>query len=313
MGFIATARGKCNKRRMKKPISLIQPEHILFDRRAVAAHRRRAAALDWPRHRFLFDEVASRLAERLLDINHSFKIALDLGGRDGLLARHLAAMNKSEWIMRTDLSAAMQGTAKAPFVVADEEFLPFKPNSFDLVGSVLNLHWTNDLPGALSQIAKILKPDGLFLGALFGIESLKELRACLLDAESEVMGGASPRVSPFTEVRDAGALLQRAGLALPVTDMDVITLKYPHPFALMQELRGMGEANALQARQKTFTSRRVLMRTAELYIERYADNDGRIPATFQIIYMTGWSPHESQQKPLARGSGRTSLSDYLES
>jgi SAM-dependent methyltransferase len=197
-------------------------------------------------------------------------------------------------------------------VVADEEFLPFKEGSFDLVGSVLGLHWTNDLPGALSQIARALKPNGLFLGALFGIESLQELKACLIEAESEVKGGVSPRVSPFTEIRDAGALLQRAGLALPVTDTDFITLKYEHPFALMHELRGMGESNSLLSRQKHFTRRRIMFRTAELYVENYADSDGLIPATFQIIYMSGWAPHESQQKPLARGSAKVSLRNHLE-
>ncbi|MZR29020.1 methyltransferase domain-containing protein [Sneathiella litorea] len=297
---------------MRKITSLLPPEQVIFDRKLVANHRNRAARLDWPRHRFLFDEIAGRLAERLLDINHSFSLALDLGGRDGMFGEKLLAMKKVDRVIRTDLSAEMLDKATEPSVVADEEFLPFKENSFDLVGSVLGLHWTNDLPGALSQIAKSLKPNGLFLGALFGIDSLQELKACLIEAESEIKGGVSPRISPFTEVRDAGALLQRAGLALPVTDVDVITLKYEHPFALMQELRGMGETNALIERQKHFTQRRILLRAAELYIENYADADGRVPATFQVIYMSGWAPHESQQKPIARGSGKVNLRDYLE-
>ncbi|MEX0583216.1 MAG: methyltransferase domain-containing protein, partial [Sneathiella sp.] len=245
----------------------------------MADHRRRASQLDWPRHRFLFEEVAARLAERLLDINHDFDIALDLGGRGGAFGEQLISMNKARQVIRTDICDAMLRDAKGASVVLDEEFLPFKPDTFDLVGSVLALHWTNDLPGALTQIRKILRPNGLFLGALFGIGSLQELKSCLVEAESEIKGGVSPRVSPFTEVRDAGALLQRAGLALPVTDTEMITLKYEHPFALMHELRGMGETNALMARQKNFTGRKVLLRTAELYLDRYADEDGRVPAT----------------------------------
>ncbi|MDF2367074.1 methyltransferase domain-containing protein [Sneathiella sp.] len=297
---------------MKRTTSLLPPEQILFDRALVAEHRRRAAGLDWPRHRFLFNEVAERMAERLLDINQSFSLALDLGGRDGTFGDKLIAMKKADRVLRTDLTAVVLNNAISAAVVADEEFLPFKENSFDLVGSVLGLHWTNDLPGALSQITRCLKPNGLFLGALFGIESLQELKTCLIEAESEITGGVSPRVSPFTEIRDAGSLLQRAGLALPVTDTDLITLKYEHPFALMHELRGMGETNALLSRQKHFTPRRIMLRAAELYIENYADEEGRIPATFQIIYMSGWAPHESQQKPSKRGSGKVDLRNYLE-
>ncbi|MBO0331988.1 methyltransferase domain-containing protein [Sneathiella sp. CAU 1612] len=297
---------------MKRTPSLLPPEQVLFDRVQVAQHRRRAATLDWPRHRFLFNEIAERLAERLLDINHFFSLALDLGGRDGAFGDKLVAMKKIDRVIRTDLTEVMLDNRTDAAVVADEEFLPFKENSFDLIGSVLGLHWTNDLPGALSQIARSLKPNGLFLGALFGIESLQELKACLIEAESEIKGGVSPRVSPFTEIRDAGSLLQRAGLALPVTDTDLITLKYENPFALMHELRGMGENNALIERQKYFTQRQIMLRAAELYIENYADEDGLIPATFQIIYLSGWAPHESQQKPIARGSGKINLRDYLE-
>ncbi|MCF8467071.1 MAG: methyltransferase domain-containing protein [Sneathiella sp.] len=296
---------------MMKKLNILNSENILFDRKAVRNHRDRAAGLDWPRHRFLFDEVADRMAERLLDLTGSFDTVLDLGCRGGAFGRKLAAMNVTKEIISADLSVQMLPEVMSRAIVADEEFLPFKAQSFDLVGSVLGLHWTNDLPGALSQIAKVLKPNGLFLGALFGIESLKELKWCLMEAESEVAGGVSPRISPFTEVRDAGALLQRAGLALPVTDMDIVTLKYPDPFALMRELRGMGETNALIGRQKTFTGRRILSRAAELYIQHFSDRDGQISATFQIIYMTGWSPHESQQKPMVRGSGQLNLGEIL--
>jgi NADH dehydrogenase [ubiquinone] 1 alpha subcomplex assembly factor 5 len=296
---------------MKKPV-FIDPGNLLFDRRSVRFHRDRATRIDWSKHRFLFDEVAKRLAERLLDIKERFDMALDLGCRGGSLARELGTIRQVQQVFKADLSEAMIRETGSLAVVADEELLPFAANSFDLVGSVLSLHWTNDLPGSLSQIAKILKPNGLFIGALFGVESLRELRFCLAEAESEINGGVSPRISPFTEVRDAGSLLQRAGLALPVTDVDTITLKYPDAFALMKELRGMGEVNALIDRRKFFTGRRVFMRAAELYHQNYEDEDGYIPATFQIIFMTGWSPHESQQKPSRRGTGTVSLVETLE-
>jgi NADH dehydrogenase [ubiquinone] 1 alpha subcomplex assembly factor 5 len=290
----------------------VNPGNILFDRDVVAHHRRRAAQVNWAKHRFLFDEISDRLADRLLDVTHHFERALDLGCRAGALGQMLQQQGRVSDVYFTDLSQDLLTQAiGGQHIIADEEFLPFAPASFDLIGSVLSLHWTNDLPGSLIQIARTLRPDGLFLGAVFGIESLTELKWCLTQAELEVKGGVSPRVSPFTDVRDAGSLLQRAGFALPVTDVDMVTLKYANPFALMQELRGMGEANALVDRQKSFTSRSVLLRAAELYVEKYADADGLIPATFQIIYMTGWAPHSSQQKPLAPGSGTTNLKDVL--
>ncbi|TNE34690.1 MAG: methyltransferase domain-containing protein, partial [Alphaproteobacteria bacterium] len=238
------------------PLSVLNPEHILFDRAAVRKHRDRAANLDWPHHRFLFQEVAERLAERLFDITTPFDLALDLGSRGGEFGEALMATGRIGNVVRADLSEDMLrlGSNPAPKVVTDEEFLPFRDNAFDLVGSVLDLHWTNDLPGALSLITRCLKPNGVFLGALFGVDSLRELKLSLTEAEAEIRGGVSPRISPFTEVRDAGSLLQRAGLALPVTDVDVLTLEYPHPFALMKELRGLGEANALISREKSFTS-----------------------------------------------------------
>ncbi|MCR9212973.1 MAG: methyltransferase domain-containing protein [Proteobacteria bacterium] len=295
---------------MKSP-SVLNPEHILFDRHMVRLHRDRAAHIDWSRHGFLVNEVASRLMDRLLDISEDFEVALDLGSRGGEFGRHLVESNRVSTLISADLSEEMLATQSGLRVMADEEFLPFAAASFSLVGSVLGLHWTNDLPGALVQIAKILKPNGLFLGALFGTGTLSELRWCLNEAESEIMGGVSPRVSPFTEVRDAGSLLQRAGFSLPVTDVDMITLKYQDPFALMRELRGLGETNALMSRLKSFTGRRVIMRAAELYIDRFSDPEGRVPASFQVIYLAGWSPHESQQKPMARGSGKINLKDIL--
>ena len=175
-------------------------------------------------------------------------------------------------------------------VVAEEEALPFAPESFDLVLSLLNLHWVGDLPGALLQIRRALKPDGLFLGVMFGLGTLGELRDCLLAAESEMRGGAGPRVSPFADLRDAAGLLQRAGFALPVADVGTLTVTYPDALALMRDLRGMGEANALAARPQGFAGRELFARTAALYAERHADAEGRIPARFQLIFLTGLGP-----------------------
>ncbi|MFT6559415.1 methyltransferase domain-containing protein [Sneathiella sp.] len=286
---------------------------LLFDRSSVRRHRDRAANGDWRTHGFLFEEVADRLAERSLDITRSHDLVLDLGCHEGAFGQALATMGKAQTVVSVDISTGMVGkTPNNLKVVASEEFLPFASESFDLIGSVLSLHWTNDLPGALIQINRALKADGIFLGALFGIETLHELKECLTQAELEIRSGVSPRISPFTEVRDAGALLQRAGFALPVSDVETITLKYKTPFDLLKELRGMGEANALLDRQKSFTGRKVLMRMAEIYFEKYADEQGLIPATFQIIYLTGWSPHESQQVPLKRGSATTSLTEILD-
>ena len=175
----------------------------------------------------------------------------------------------------------------------------------------LTLHWVNDLPGSLLQIRHILKPDGLLLAAMWGGETLKELRAALLQAEIETVSGASPRVSPFTDVRDAGGLLQRAGLGLPVVDSDILTVTYPDMFALIRDLRAMGETNAVKDRRHNFTARATLLRAAAIYRERHGDADGRIPASFQLLTLTGWAPHDSQQKPLKPGSGKVSLIDAL--
>jgi SAM-dependent methyltransferase len=196
-------------------------------------------------------------------------------------------------------------------VVADEEFLPFAAGTFDLVASCLSLHWVNDLPGALIQLRHALRPDGLLLVSLLGGETLHELRAALLEAEAEVTGGAAPRVSPFADVRDAGSLLQRAGFALPVVDADTITVSYPNALALMRDLRAMGEANALAERRRGFSRRGVLLRAAARYEERFADATGRVPATFKIITLTAWAPHEAQPKPLRPGSAAARLAAAL--
>jgi SAM-dependent methyltransferase len=196
-------------------------------------------------------------------------------------------------------------------VAADEEFLPFADESLDLVASALSLHWVNDLPGALIQINRALRPDGLLLAAMLGGDTLTELRQAMLQAELATENGAGIHVSPFADIRDAGGLLQRAGFALPVTDVERITVDYADAFALMRDLQGMAEANAVKERHKAPLKRRTLLATMEAYHDLFARPDGRVPATFDIVWMTGWAPHESQQKPLAPGSAKMSLAQAL--
>lgn len=288
-----------------------------FDRRTVRAHRDRAAA-GFADHDFLLREVGHRLVERLEDIRRTFPRVLDLGCHDGGLRELLAGKAGSELLVQADVSARMTARAhtaashQALQVVADEEALPFAPASFDLAISNLSLHWVNDLPGALLQIRQMLKPDGLLLAALLGGETLFELRQCLMEAELVGEGGLSPRISPFAEVRDMGNLLSRAGFALPVADCDTITVTYQNALALMHDLRGMGESNAVAERRKTFSRRNTLLEAASLYHERFADREGRITATFQVIYLGGWAPHPSQQKPLRPGSAARRLADALD-
>jgi len=283
---------------------------LVFDRHAVRRHRDRAAPR-FDAHRFLFDETADRLLDRLDDIKRRFPTALDLGCHTGLLAKAMAGRGGIETLVQCDPAPEMVQRASGLRLVAEEDLLPFGTARFDLVLSLLSLHWVNDLPGALVQINRSLKPDGLFLGCLLGGDTLSELRAAWMAAEIDVEGGASPRVSPFVDVRDAGALLQRAGFALPVVDSDVITVSYGDPMSLMQDLRWMGESNAVRTRRTGFTRRRTLLRAAEIYVERFG-RDGRLPATFQVITLTGWHPDKTaQQQPLRRGSGQTSLADVL--
>lgn len=304
------------------------PEHMeLFERKAVRMHRNRAAkTLD--DHDFLFAEVADRLSERLGDIKRDFPLALDIGCHGGEIAKSLEQDGKRrgniETLIQCDPSPAM--TAKADkethgmgfrgvSFAADEEFLPIKPGVFDLVMSSLSLHWANDLPGALVQIRQSLKPDGFFLGAMLGEGTLQELRAALMAAEMEIEMGISPRTSPCATVQDVGSLLQRAGFALPVVDTETITVSYPDMFRLMHDLRGMGETGAISGRRKTFTRRDTMMRAAEIYLEKFEGQDdsgpGRIPATFDIMYIHAWAPHPDQQQPLKPGTAKVNLIDEL--
>jgi SAM-dependent methyltransferase len=207
--------------------------------------------------------------------------------------------------------AAGGGPARRPTLAADEELLPFAERSFDLVLSNLSLHWVNDLPGALLQINHALKPDALFLGAMLGGETLYELRQSLLQAEAELESGAGPRVSPFAQIQDGAALMQRAGFALPVNDVDTITVTYPNALKLMDDLRGMGESNAVTERRKAWSRRETLLHAAQIYEETYGDADGKVPATFQVIYLTGWRPDASQPLPLRPGQHRSSLAEAL--
>jgi len=283
---------------------------MVFDRDSVARHRHRAVPL-LARHDFLFREVAERLVDRLHDINRRFPLALDLGCHSGQLAAALRGRDKVDRLVQSDLAEAMVAGTSGLRVVADEERLPFAEGRFDLVASGLSLHWVNDLPGALVQVRRSLRPDGLFLAALLGGDSLWELRDALLSAELELSGGASPRVAPMAGLQDAAGLLQRAGFALPVADSDRLLFRFATPFALMRELRGLGETNALIARPKRFSGRRLFETAAHLYYQRHADADGRIPATFEVLFLTGWGPHASQQQPLRPDSATTRLADVL--
>ncbi len=265
-----------------------------FDRLAVRQHRDRAAA-GFGAYEFLFAEAAERMADRLDDITRRFPLALDLGCHDGVLARTLKRRGGIERLVQLDLSPAMAARAGryGPAVAGDEEHLPFKPGSFDAVLSCLNLHWVNDLPGALIQVRQALKPDGLFLAAMLGGGTLSELRGVLLEAEIEALGGASPRVSPFADLRDAAGLLQRAGFTMPVADADAVTVTYESALPLFRDLRGMGEANALAARPRSFTRRAVLTGATARYAARA--EGGRIVATFRILFLTAWAPQPDRR------------------
>lgn len=284
----------------------------VFDRRRVRAHRDRAFR-SIAEHGFLFDHVADGMIDRLDDVLRTFPTAIDLGTFNGGLARRLEQRPGTDLVIRSDLSPrlAQMASQTGPTIVADEELLPFGEAKADLVASALALHWTNDLPGALVQINRSLRPDGLFLGALLGGESLTELRITLTEAEIELCGGASPRLSPLADVRDAGGLMQRAGFALPVVDRETVTVTYDNAFRLIADLRGMGETNASLNRNAAIPPRAFWPRVAEIYHQRFAEADGRIPATFQVLYLSGWAPAASQQQPLRPGSARSSLADAL--
>ncbi|CCD84900.1 conserved protein of unknown function [Bradyrhizobium sp. ORS 285] len=263
---------------------------ILFDRRLLALRQQRAARAP---ETFLLERVAEDLADRLAAVNRSFTDAADVWTPGVGLAPHL-------------IGRIAQPLHLAPPDTADET-LSLAPQSLDLVLSALAFQFVNDLPGLLVQIRRALRPDGLLLAAMIGGDTLTELRQSFAAAEAECEGGVSPRVAPFADLRDVGGLLQRAGFALPVTDVDRVVVRYASAFGLMQDLRRMGAANSLVERRRTPLRRATLLRMAEIYAERFADPDGRLRATFDIIWISGWAPHDSQQKPLKPGSATASL------
>ena len=286
---------------------VMAPHPVIIDRALLRARLRRARALGPTT--FLIDRVAEDLGDRLASVLRSFPCGLDLGTPTGAVRRALAESPKVGSLIAANALAAPEPGGVA--IVADEEALPLREASLDLVVSGLSLHFVNDLPGTLVQVRRALKPDGLFVAALLGGDTLTELRQAFAAAEAEMEDGISPRVLPFADLRDLGALLQRAGFALPVTDVDRLTVRYASPIDLMHDLRRMGAANPLVDRRRRPLRRATLARMLATYGERFADPDGRIRATFEIVYLSGWAPHESQQQPLAPGSARTRLADAL--
>ena len=287
---------------------------ILFDQRLIRQHRQRAS-YRYADFAFLKDAAAIRLADRLELMRRHFDLCLDIGAHDGRLAQHFAALGKIGHIIHTDPAVGFAFASKqhGSGVVHALGDLPYKPESFDAVFSCLSLHWVDDLPGLMMQARRLLKPDGLLLVSLLGGNSLAELKQALAEAEQDITGGLSPRCAPMADIRDIGGLMSRAGLALPVADSDRLTVNYPHMFKLMEDLRGMGEQNAMLARLKIPTRRRVFMHAAEIYQQRFSRADGQIPASFEIVTVTGWAPHERQQKPLRPGTAAHRLASALES
>jgi SAM-dependent methyltransferase len=284
----------------------------IFDQRLIRARRDRIAAMPTATEAdFLLARVADDFVERLGIVRREFPLAANIGAYHGLLAERLRELPNVGTIIDVETSTGCLQLARGPKIAATDEALPFAPRSLDLVVSGLSLHLANDLPGTLLQINRALKSDGLLLAALLGGETLKELREAWLLAESELFGGASPRVAPFADVRELGGLLQRAGFALPVADSDLLRATYESPMALMQEIKLMAASNMLTERRRTPASKRLLLRACEIYQEQFGLPNGRVPATFEIITLTGWVPHESQQKPLAPGSAQVRLADVL--
>ena len=283
---------------------------VLFDRRLLSRRRARAAE-GAAQHDFLLRRVTDDLVDRLSFIRRRFAKALVLGSHHGLLGCRLRGDLGIETVIEADLCPALVRQCRPPALVADEEWLPFSNQSLDLVVAPLTLQTVNDLPGVFAQVHRALKPDGLFIAALAGGATLVELRQALIEAESETSAGVSPRIHPAVDGRAVGQLLQRTGFALPVVDADLVTVTYPNPLALMHDLRGMGATNVLSERSRTPLRRDTLMRACRIYAERYGNADGRIRASFEIIVLTAWTPHESQQQPLKPGSATMRLAQAL--
>lgn len=281
-------------------------ESDLFNRFLIKLRRDKISST-FAKHDFLKKEISHRLIDNLGDIKKSFNIILSMNVDESCLTQRF----KQAFIIHQDYSLNMLKSLPDMSIQADEEYLPYQNQSLELILSCLNLHWVNDLPGTLIQILRSLKPDGLFLGATFGGETLTELRQSMLKADIELRGGSSPHISPFIDVRDAGALLQRAGFALPVVSTERIIVTYSDALSLMKELKAMGENNALLKQYKGLTTPRLMVKVADIYHQTYANKNGRVPATFDIVYLQGWAPHESQQKPLKPGTAKVSLKEAL--
>jgi len=293
---------------------------VVFDRNMKRIQKDKAALA--PNSRdfdYLKEEVATRLVDRLEDISsHRFPVALDLGGQCGYLTKHLQQSKAQIQILyQSDISvkSLMRDNVvdqknnfrlKPIKIVADEEFIPFKENSLDLVISNMSLHWVNDLPGTFAQIKKVLKEDGLFLASMFGESTLMELRNSFAKTEQEREGGFSPHVSPFAGVSDIGNLLTKAGFSLPTVDTEVLSVNFRDAFILMRDLKGMGENNATLSRRK-FTPKETIFGVGDVYKTHYGNPDGSVPATFQVVYMVGWKPHSSQPSAKRRGSATSSM------
>lgn len=282
----------------------------IIDTDLLIARKRRALARAVPGADFLIARAAGDLSERLAAVERRFTQAVTLFCGISAARTALIASGKAADAVRIEANAAFLGTE--PGIVAASGHIPLDPESIDLAVSLLSLQDENDIPGMLIQIRRALRPDGLFLGVMAGSGTLAELRESLLAAEAETFGGASPRIIPFTDVREAGALLQRAGFALPVADVETVTVRYATMFGLMADLRAMGATNALLARSRRPATRKFFARAAEIYAERFADPDGRIRATFSLVWLSGWAPDVSQQKPLKPGSAKVSLVRFLE-
>lgn len=263
---------------------------------------------------FLRVRVIDDLESRLADTPRTFERGLELGAAGGDLSDRLLASGKAAAMLAADTAPAFSAMAAErglDAAIADAEDLAFPEAGFDLVLAPLTLHWVNDLPGALARIRRILKPDGLFLGALFAAGTLAELREVLTEAETEITGGLAPRLSPLPGLRDMAALMQRAGFALPVADRDTVTVRYREPLRLLTDLKGMGERAAFMPGAARPLPRRVLARALELYTQRHSDPDGRVRATFEIVHVSGWAPGPGQPQPLKPGSGKVSLAQAI--
>ena len=293
------------------------PPPILFNPKLIARHRDRAAP-NYDDHAFLKTRESSHLVERLGDVSRRFPQALDMGAHDGRAGAALLESGQVDEVVAMERSARMADLARQrglEVVSASEENLPFPPASFDLVTSVLALHWTSDLPGALVQVRQVLKPDGLFLACLFGGGTLQELRTAFIEAETSLLGGVSPRMSPLPGLQDMAGLLQRAGFALPVADVEHVTVRYASPLRLMHDLRGMAEQAAFACHEGSVSrrplSRRLLSRMLEVYHDQFSDADGKVRASFEIVWLSGWAPAAGQPQPLRPGSARASLADAV--